>query len=98
MTVTQGIFLQKTGRFELRNVYLMENNSDLKEVRNRMKQIYWPGDDLESVAGYIGQRAEQLYSTFEDVNLQALPRDSWLAIPEAGGDFFKQGCLNVEKK
>ncbi len=54
-------FLAENGLIILNNIYLLETNADLEEVRCRMKEIYWPGEDLESIIGYLGVRA-YLYS------------------------------------
>ena len=57
-------FLAENGLIILNNIYLLETNADLEEVRCRMKEIYWPGEDLESIIGYLGVRAISIFSKF----------------------------------
>lgn len=49
-------FLAEKGMISLDNYYLLETDDDLEEVRRRMQEIYWPGNDLECVVGYLSSR------------------------------------------
>ena len=51
-------FLMKSNAFPIVQMYLMETDRDLEEVRSKTKEIYWPGRTLEEVIGYLACRAD----------------------------------------
>lgn len=51
-------FLMESGSLPLLNMTILETDEDLIDIREKEKEIYWPGRTLEEVIGYLAHRAD----------------------------------------
>lgn len=59
------LFLAEQGIIKFDKFLLIETDDDLVRVRSEMSDIYWPGQDLSEVAGYLDAAARHLKSLQE---------------------------------